>query len=151
MHYEVLRRYSCLTTVTTLLIFCLTYTSAVYAHEAKAQLPFEHPHAHDLVTAHAHLGWEAKYLSEGRDTLDGDSLFVSSFELGWKHLTGGIWYGNSPDQTYDELQFSLALSQSVNNIEFYLGYTHLAFPLKTLAITRLVQVSHGLAYHGRLN
>ena len=107
---------------------CFTSIMAVSGHEAEAQLPFEWPHAHDTVEGHAHIGWDSRYFSEGRDALSGDSLFVGSFEMGWKHLAGGIWYGNSPDQRYDELQLTLALTQSIGDFEFYGGYTHLRFP-----------------------
>lgn len=108
----------------------ITFASAfsAFAHEPEAQLPFARPHAHDKLEGHAHLGWESRYFTEGRDALGGGSLFAGSFELGWKHLAGGIWYGNSPDQRYDELQLSLALTQSVGDFEFYGGYTHLRFP-----------------------
>ena len=110
------------------LVFNFVSALAVFAHEPEAQLPFERPHAHDAVEGHAHLGWESRYFSEGRDALDGDSLFVGSFEMGWKHLAAGVWYGNSPDQRYDELQLALALTQSIGDFEFYGGYTHLRFP-----------------------
>ena len=98
------------------------------AHEPETQLPFERPHAHDTTEGHAHLGWESRYFSEGRDALDGDSLFVGSFEMGWKHLAAGVWYGYSPDQRYDELQLTLALTQSIGDFEFYGAYTHIRFP-----------------------
>ena len=101
---------------------------AAVAHELEAQLPFERPHAHDTIEGHAHLGWESRYFSEGRDALGGDSLFVGSFEMGWEHVAGGVWYGHSPDQHYDELQLSLALTQSVGDFELYGGYTYLSFP-----------------------
>ena len=97
-------------------------------HEPEAQLPFGRPHAHDSVEGHAHLGWESRYFSEGRDSLDGDSLFAGSFEMGWKHLAGGVWYGYSPDRRYDELQLTLALTQTIGDFDFYGGYTHLRFP-----------------------
>ena len=77
---------------------------------------------------HAHLGWESNYFSEGRDSLDGDSLVAGSFEMGWEHLAGGVWLGTSPDQDYDEMQLTLALTQSFGDFEFYGGYTHLRFP-----------------------
>lgn len=48
--------------------------------------------------------------------------------MGWKNLSAGVWYGNSPDQSYDELQLSLTLTQSIGDFEFYGGYTHLRFP-----------------------
>ena len=101
---------------------------AGYSHEPQAQLPFEHPQALGTVEGHAHLGWESRYFSEGRDALDGDSLFAGSFEMGWQHLAGGVWYGYSPDQSYDELQITLALTHSIGDFSFYGGYTHLRFP-----------------------
>lgn len=98
------------------------------AHEAEVQLPFQYPHAHESIEGHAHLGWMSRYHSEGRDSLDGDSLFAGSVELGWRHLAGGVWYGHSPDQDYDECQISLALNGGAGDLEYYLGYTHLRFP-----------------------
>ena len=77
-----------------------------------------------------HAGWDSHYFSEGRDALDGDSLLAGSVELGWECLAGGVWYGNSPDQSYDEVQLSLALTHGVGDLEFYGGYTHLRFPFE---------------------
>lgn len=110
------------------IIVCLVGALTAHGHEPEAQLPFERPHAHGAVEGHIHAGWESRYFSEGRDSLDGDSLFAGSFEIGWRHLAGGIWYGHSPDQHYDELQLTLALTQSLGDFEFYGGYTHLRFP-----------------------
>lgn len=104
------------------------YGSALQAHDQEAQLPFDRPHAHEELEVHAHLGWESRYFSEGRDALDGDSLIAGSFELGWKHLAAGVWYGTSPDQEYDELQLTLALTQTFGDFEVYGGYTHLRTP-----------------------
>ena len=78
-----------------LLVICLVTPVAVNGHETETQLPFERPHAHESVEWHAHLGWESRYFSEGRDALDGDSLFVGTIETGWRHFAGGIWYGRS--------------------------------------------------------
>ena len=114
----------------TALICCLLGSASLCAHESEAQLPFKRPHAHSKVQGHAHLGLESHYFSEGRDALNGDSLFASSVEFGWKHIAAGIWYGYSPDQRYDELQLSLALTHNIGNCEFYLGYTHFQFPFE---------------------
>lgn len=110
------------------LIYCWFNAFAVFGHEPEPQLPFERRHTHDTVEGHAHLGWESNYFSEGRDSLDGDSLIVGSFEMGWNHLAGGVWFGKSPDQRYDELQLTLGLTQSIGEFEFYGGYTHIRFP-----------------------
>ncbi len=127
------------------LVFGFASVLAVVGHEPEAQLPFDRPHVHESWEGHAHLGWESRYFSEGRDSLDGDSLFVGSFEMGWRHLAGGIWYGNSPDQAYDELQLTLAVTQSIGDFEFYAGYTHLRFPFDDLHDN---EIGAGVAWSG---
>lgn len=111
-----------------LIVSFFSGTLTGYSHEPQSQLPFEHPEALGSIEGHAHLGWESRYFTEGRDALDGDSLFAGSFEMGWRHVAGGVWYGYSPDQRYDELQLTLALTHSIGDFSFYGGYTHLRFP-----------------------
>jgi len=101
---------------------------SLVAHEGEPELPFDYPHAHDNLTLHLHSGWENRYFSEGRDNLDGDSLWASSIEGGWSHLSSGIWYAESPDQDYDELQMTLGLSGAWKNLEAYLAGTRIEFP-----------------------
>lgn len=98
------------------------------AHQPDLQQPFERPNANDNLEIHVHTGLESRYFSEGRDALDGDSIWASSFELGLDHFAAGLWYGNSPNQTYDELQLSLALVQTFGDFEANIGYTHYIFP-----------------------
>ena len=112
------------------LLFCTAFIAT--AHEPEAQLPHERVHAHESVEGHLHTGWESRYSSEGRDNLDGDSIWASSFDLGWNHFIGGVWYGVSPDQNYDELQLTLGLTETVGDFEFYVAYTHLRFPFVDL-------------------
>jgi hypothetical protein len=99
-----------------------------YGHDPEAQFPFAYARGDAQIMGHVHTRWDSRYFSEGRDSLDGDSLWASSIELGWKCFAGGIWYGCSPDQPYDELQFTLALSRSIGDFEFHGRYTHLRFP-----------------------
>ncbi len=110
------------------LVFGFTNVLAAFGNEPEAQFPFKQSHNHESIESHVHLGWESRYFSEGRDSLDGDSLFVGNFEMGWKQLTAGIWYGYSPDQRYDELQLTLTFTQTIGDFEFYGGYTYLQFP-----------------------
>ena len=91
--------------------------SAASAHDAETSQPFERPHAHEAFEGHVHFGWDSHYFSEGRDNLDGDSLWAASLELAWEHLSVGAWYGISPDQDYDELQLSLAVTQSFGEMD----------------------------------
>jgi hypothetical protein len=120
--------------------------SMAYAHQSDPQQPFERPHAHDSPEFHIHTGWQSRYFSEGRDALDGDSIWASSFEFGLEHLAAGFWYGKSPDQSYDELQLSLALTQTFGDFETYIGYTHYIFPFDAAMTMKSARASHGPAY-----
>ncbi len=111
-----------------ILLTALCPLQAVFAHEPEASTPFDHSESQGGISGHIHAGWESRYFSEGRDALEGDSLWVSSLEFGWENLTSGIWYGRSPDQDYDELQLSFAASQSIGDVEFYAAFTHLRTP-----------------------
>lgn len=85
-------------------------------------------HGHEGIEVAVDLAYESRYFSEGRDALDGDALLTGSIELGWEHLFGGIWYGNSPDQRYDELQLTAGLVHEFGPVESSLAYTHFRFP-----------------------
>jgi hypothetical protein len=105
----------------------LMVLSTGWSHDAETTKPVDKMHAHGTFEAHAHAGWESRYFSEGRDALDGKSLWTGTLELGYDHFSGGVWYGSSSDQNYDEWQYSLALTQESEGYEFYLGYTYLGF------------------------
>ena len=85
----------------------LVITHAVLAHDAEISRPFQKFHAHQIFESHSHAGWESRYFSEGRDALNGKSLWAGSFELGYDHFSGGVWYGRSSDHSYDEWQYNL--------------------------------------------
>ena len=70
---------------------------------------------------------------------------MSSFELSWKNFVGGVWYGSSPEQNYDELQLALAYTRSIGDFEFYVGYTHFRFPFED---THEDEVGAGLVWSG---
>lgn len=114
-------------TVLHFLIIGLLTITEVGAHDAETTKPFEKMHAHRTFDAHAHAGWESRYFSEGRDSLNGKSIWNSSLELGYDHFSGGIWYGRSSNHQYDEWQYNLALTQQIDRYSFYVGYTHLIF------------------------
>ena len=58
----------------------------VFAHEGEASKPFQMLHLHDAIDIHAHGGWESLYALEGRDSLDGGSLWSSSVEASYDHF-----------------------------------------------------------------
>ena len=86
-----------------------------WGHEGDSLKKIESIHAHQDLSGHAHAGWESRYFTEGRDALGGKSLWTGSVELGYEHLSGGVWYGRSSNHAYDELQYSLSLTQQTNN------------------------------------
>ena len=99
-----------------------------WSHDAETLQVIEKIHDHGTFSSHAHLGWESRYSSEGRDALDGQSISNSSLELGYDHFCFGIWYGMSSNYQYEEWQYSFAVTQETLGIEYYFGYTHLIFP-----------------------
>jgi hypothetical protein len=111
------------------LIPLLACSSLVLAREDDSELPFDRFFDDEnRWNFHEHADYESRYALEGRDALDGDSLVSTTFEVGWNALSAGVWYGKSPDQSYDELQLSTALSWDWKDLEGYVAYTHLRFP-----------------------
>lgn len=108
----------------------LIFTSSlVLAHDGESELNFDRFfNSGDGWAFHVHTDIESRYASEGRDSLDGDSIATTTFEAAWKALSMGVWYGKSPDQSYDELQLSTALSWEWKDMEWHVAYTHLRFP-----------------------
>lgn len=110
-------------------ILCLAIGSAsVSAHERENQSPVKHPADGSDAAFVVQTGWDSRYHSEGRDNLDGDSLWRSSVEWSRGLFAVGAWYGNSPDRAYDELQLSVATTATFGDFATYLGYTHLRLP-----------------------
>ena len=97
------------------------------------------------IESHLHVGWDTRYVSEGRDNLDGDSLFALALEFGGEFIYGGIWYGFSPDQEYDELQFSLGVKKTLGDFEGYVGWTHLRNPFDNVHDN---EIGAGVSYSG---
>ena len=61
-----------------------------WSHDAETTKLIEKTHAHGTFDAHAHAGWESRYFSEGRDALDGNSVWTGTFVLGYDHFSGGV-------------------------------------------------------------
>lgn len=105
-------------------------TVVVLANQEDSEQAFDHFLGGDNSgrNFHLHCDVESRYASEGRDALDGDSLITGTFEAAWNAVSCGIWYGRSPEQSYDELQLSTALSWEREDLGWYFAYTHLRFP-----------------------
>lgn len=72
-------------------------------------------------------GYESRYVSEGRDNLDGDGLLGNTLELGYQGFTAGVWYANSPAADYDELNSWLQYNHAIGDFEISVAYTHLRY------------------------
>lgn len=104
-------------------------SSLVLAHENEDGIVFDrYFQGESGLNGHLHANFESRYPSEGRDALDGDSLFSSTIEAAWRIVSFGIWYGESPEQSYNELQFSTSLNWERGDLAWHLAYTHLRFP-----------------------
>jgi hypothetical protein len=110
-----------------LILFLVLTAVASTAHEPEAQQPFEHPHAHAALEATFLAGWESRYASEGRDNLAGDSLGTTSIDLGGEHFSAGVWFGKSPEQKYDELRFTVGLTETFGPLTAFLAYTYVQY------------------------
>lgn len=102
----------------------------LYAHDRETGYPGTGSANEEAVSLAMSTRYESRYFSEGRDALDGDSLWVNSIGIGYGMLGCEIWYGNSPDSEYDELQVSLAASYGIDNIEITAGFTYFEFPFE---------------------
>ena len=77
--------------------------------------------------------WNSRYVSEGRDNLDGDSLLGITIEAAYVFLpfgaiTLGTWYAWTPASTaFAELDAWAEYSLEIGNFEAYAGYKHLRF------------------------
>ena len=72
--------------------------------------------------AHSHLGWSSHYFSEGRDALNGRSLWSGSLEAGYDHFPLE-WYGQDSDQSYREWKYSWRSVRVFSMVDAYAGFT----------------------------
>lgn len=79
------------------------------------------------VAAEFAAGAESRYVSEGRDNLDGDGLLTATVELGYEGVTLGVWYAYSPPADYDELDSWLQYTHVFGDFEVSAAYTNLQF------------------------
>jgi|TARA_B110000438_G_scaffold295474_1_gene338515 hypothetical protein len=109
-------------------ILSLFFTAPVFSNLKEAQPVELHSTDASAISGALSVSWESRYVSEGRDNLDGDALWTTALEAGWENLSAGLWFAKSYDQDYDEFNFDVALSKSFDELEVYLAYTRLEFP-----------------------
>ncbi len=85
----------------------------------RSLIEFKHP-------VHFHTLWETRYVTEGRDNLQGDSLISATTELSSGNLTFAPWLAFSPDQDYEELNLNFIYGFEITDIlELYVSYSYL--------------------------
>ncbi|MGI9243665.1 MAG: hypothetical protein ACR2RV_22910 [Verrucomicrobiales bacterium] len=95
---------------------------------------------------HLHGLWESRYVSEGRDNLDGGSLLSTFNEFSFGPLTFAPWFAWGPDSDYTELNLSLVAGFNLgDDFELYTAYTHLRSPSDNVHDN---EVAAGLIYTG---
>ncbi|MGJ8640191.1 MAG: hypothetical protein ACSHYA_12450 [Opitutaceae bacterium] len=108
--------------------------SAQHSHEAGAlhnhklhHNPYEEhpdfPIELGLITA-----WESHYISEGRDSLDGNGLVSIEANGTYKGVSLGAWAAESPDVDYTEYNYWLEYTHEWEAFTFTVSYTYLDFP-----------------------
>lgn len=111
---------------------CTALTLAAHA-DTGHQENTSGPRSFDLLgsdgwSGHVHLDWHSRYVTEGRDNLDGDPIQAATVEVGWNNFTLGGWWGDSPEAGYEETNLSLGWSHTQGDWEYYLSYTWKTFP-----------------------
>lgn len=116
-----------------IIFFLSVFFKQVGASESESSRPIKFLQSHKNIETYAHVGWESRYILEGRDSLDGESLWSSNVEASYDDLFGEIWYGRSSNDSFRELHFGLGVIQRIENMEYYISYTHLLFPVEEIS------------------
>lgn len=72
--------------------------------------------------------WDSRYLSEGRDNLDGEGLFAFALDVQYENFLIGAWLSYSDGADYEERDFFAEYGLETGPLEWYVAYTHLQFP-----------------------
>jgi predicted porin len=68
--------------------------------------------------------YDSRYMLEGRDILQGNSILNFGAQAAWKDFAIGINQLDSPDTDYEEFQAGAAWSTEIQKFELSLGYTY---------------------------
>lgn len=72
---------------------------------------------------HAHLLWESRYITEGRDNLNGKGMISASTEFTYRNLSIVPWVADGIDTDYSEANLNLIYGMKLSDdLELYAGY-----------------------------
>ena len=76
------------------------------------------------------VGYDSKYVSEGRNNLDDGGIVWSTLNTDINEqvsFSAAYGYATSSKVNYDELNVGIQYASSIDDMDFYVGYTYLAF------------------------
>jgi hypothetical protein len=95
---------------------------------------------------HAHLAWESRYVSEGRDNLAGNSITSVSSEFDLGELSILPWLAHSSGADYSELDVNVVYGKKLTeSLTIYAGYDRI-FTRQSGDNDDFNEVSLGLSY-----
>ena len=71
--------------------------------------------------------WDSRYVLEGRDLLEGDSLYGFTFEADYAGFLVGVWLNHSPEAAYQEQNYFAEYGFNLGALDAYVSYNHLQF------------------------
>lgn len=74
-----------------------------------------------------HTQWHSRYISEGRDNLDGASFYTASLDLSVTDLSTGVWQGWEEAGPYRENNLYVEYAPLMGDWEPYVNLTYLQF------------------------
>lgn len=86
------------------------------------------PKGNSQVEFSVDLGWESKYISEGRDNLDSGGIYWSGIAAQYQNVNVYTRVGRADSENYTEWQFGLEYGITLSdNFEAAIGYQRLEF------------------------
>jgi len=77
---------------------------------------------------YAHVLWESRYVTEGRDNLSGDALYSASTEFEYRGMNIVPWIATAADSDYSEFNLNIVYGlKPVDKLELFIGYNHIQF------------------------
>jgi len=75
---------------------------------------------------HAHLLWESRYITEGRDNLSGKGIYSVSTEFTYQNISFVPWIANAINSDLSELNLNVVYGEKLlENFELFASYNHI--------------------------
>lgn len=95
---------------------------------------------------HAHLLWESRYVTEGRDNLSGKGIYSVSTELNYNDITIVPWIADAINTDYSEFNLNIVYATKLlENLEFFVGYNHIQARVSGISLNDN-EINFDLAY-----